>query len=77
MRVRLQLQLPMRRRGFLAQVGAQGVLGVSHALSEACDLALQAVDVFPLLRDRLVEILDHTVLVGDADFEGVDARLRV
>lgn len=63
----------MWRGWFVAMVGANGLFGIGDAVGEAFDFALEAVDVFPLHRDRLVEILDRLILMGDAGFEGVEA----
>ena len=63
----------MRRRWFFARFGADGLLGAGEAVREALHVAPEAIELFPLLRDRRVEVLDRALLVGDADFEFVDA----
>ena len=63
----------MWRGWFVAMVRADGLFGIGDAVGEAFDFALEAVYVFPLHRDRLVEILDRLILMGDAGFEGVEA----
>lgn len=66
--------LPVRRRRLVALVGAKGLFRAGDTVAEAFDLALEAVYVLPLRGDRLVEILDHSVLMGEAGFERVEAR---
>ena len=63
----------MRRRRLLARLGAYRLLGVGEPVGEALDVSPEAIDLLPLLRDRRVEILDHALVVGRADFEFVDA----
>lgn len=63
----------MRRRRLFAGFGADGLLGAGEAVREALHVAPEAIEFFPLLRDRRVEVLDHALVVGDADFEFVDA----
>jgi hypothetical protein len=63
----------MRRRRLVAGVGADRLFGVGETIREALDVAAEAVDIFPLRGDGLIEILDHALVVSDADFEFVDA----
>jgi hypothetical protein len=64
--------LPMRRWRLFAGLGAYRLFGVGEAVGEALHVALEALDLLPLLGDRRVEILDRPLVVGDADFELVD-----
>lgn len=63
----------MRRRRLLARLGADCLLGVGEAVGEALDVSPEAIDLLPLLHYRRVEILDHALVVGRADFEFVNA----
>ena len=51
-----------------------GRFGAGDPVAQALNLPLQAVDLLPLRRNRLVQVLDGLVLVRNADFEGVEAR---
>jgi len=63
----------MRRRLFFAWLGADSLFGVREAVGKAFYVAPEAIKFFPLLCDRRVEILDHALLVRNADFKFVDA----
>lgn len=63
----------MRRRWFFARFGAYRLFRAGEAVGEALHIAPEAVDLLPLFGDRRVEILDRPLMVGDADFEFVDA----
>ena len=65
-------KLPMRRWRLFAGLGAYRLFGVGEAVGEALHVAPEAVEFFPLLGDRRVELLDRPLVVGDADFELVD-----
>jgi len=68
-----QVISPMRRRRFIRGVGVDCVLRRGQAVGQAFEFALEAVDVFPLGGDGLVQVLDRALLMGEADFEFVDA----
>ena len=59
----------MRRRWFLAAFRPDGRFGAGDPVAQALNLPLQAVDLLPLRRNRLVQVLDGLVLVRNADFE--------
>ena len=65
--------LPVRRGRLLARIRADRLFCARQAVAQHGDLPRQAVDLLPLGGDGAVEVLDHLVLVGDADFEGVEA----
>ena len=50
-----------------------GGFSLLHALSEQLQLALEAVNQLPLLRDSGVQLVNGRLLMRNADFQGVDA----
>ena len=63
----------MWRGWFFAAIRTYRGFGAGDAVTQAFDLALQAIDVFPLGGDGLVEIVDHALVMRDASFQGVEA----
>src|SRR5579871_815682 len=55
-------------------VGGRGHIGfrVLQAFGERCELSRQRIDLLPLRRDGLVQLLDGLVLIGEARLQRVD-----
>lgn len=62
------------RRGTVDGRGlAPATLALGHALMEDRNLALEPVDQLPLGRDGGIQLINGLVLMGDANFQRVEA----
>jgi hypothetical protein len=56
----------------LGGVLGRPTLGILHTISQPSDLALEGVNLGPLRGYRLVQGLDHLILIGETDFKRVE-----
>jgi len=64
----------MWRRGLVGGIGIHRQLSRRQPIFQLQDIAPQSVDLLPLRGDHLVEIVDHRILMREANFKGVEAR---